>query len=415
MKDKTLYIFNPENDMALAQGGKYYVAPPLPRTLASDLSLLPLWYGMPDAVVLSSSSVSPLWQEQLRNVLGIGAVWQYIKNGQQVSDFFPQMKTCCPWGWSFSIKTRLLSMGVSPDVLPDDTQIEILRQLSHRAITRQIIDQLHQRDICPEIEKPQQLYTISAVKDFVEKHRYTVLKAPWSSSGKGICWCRNSFDKIVENWSCGILSRQKSVIAECYYSKQIDFAMEFHRKGKEISFAGYSCFNTDSRGAYHGNWLASDQTIELYLSSYVGIRPMLLLKSEMCHILEMLLVNSEYEGYLGVDMMIYKNEADDSYLIHPCVELNLRMSMGMVARILFDRYIDAGSQGYFYVDFCKEEGLQLDFHQKNLSEMPLRMNSGKIEKGYWPLSPVFGHTCFRAYAQIFNETKPMPFRFLQSD
>ena len=40
-----LYLFNPENDLALANGGKYYTPPPLARTIARDLSTLPLWYA----------------------------------------------------------------------------------------------------------------------------------------------------------------------------------------------------------------------------------------------------------------------------------------------------------------------------------------------------------------------------------
>lgn len=40
-----LYLFNPENDLALANGGKNYTPPPLARTIARDLSTLPLWYA----------------------------------------------------------------------------------------------------------------------------------------------------------------------------------------------------------------------------------------------------------------------------------------------------------------------------------------------------------------------------------
>ena len=72
--------------------------------------------------------------------------------------------------------------------------------------------------------------------------------------------------------------------------------------------------------------------IERYLSSYVGLEPLLLLQKEMRRILETLLRDTEYQGYLGVDMMIYQDSESNCFLIHPCVELNLRMSMGMVAR-----------------------------------------------------------------------------------
>ena len=401
--------------MALAQGSKYYVAPPLPRALASDLSLLPLWYSNADDVVLSADAVSSLWQKELRELLGVSSVYRCIKKGQNIIRLFPDIDKCCAWGWSAAIKTKLLSIGVSEDILPTDLQIGLQSQLSHRAVTIQIIDRLHRRGICREIVKPQQLESISEIKDFIGKYQHAVLKSPWSSSGKGICWCKQGFDKIVENWSKGVLARQKSVIAECYYDKQVDFAMEFSRSGKEVLFAGYSCFCTDERGAYHGTWLASNQDIECYLASYGDLDSLLLLKDEIRSILESLLEDLEYQGYFGVDMMIYKNKEKQEYFIHPCVELNLRMSMGMVARILFDRYIASGSQGYYFVDFCGDNGAQLNAHLKKIFDMPLRLKEGKNEEGYWALSPVFEHTKFRAYAEIFKSQELKPSRFFQSE
>ena len=417
MVDKRLYIFNPENDMALAQGGKYYVAPLWPRTLAADLSLLPLWYGSSDAVVLSAHPVAFSWQETLRVRLGVESLWRCMPGRQEVATLLPDMHImgCCPWGWSPSVKTKFLSMGISPALLPDDTQIALLRKLSHRSVTIPIMKQLHQQGVCTGVVVPCVLDDMGAVKRFVEQYRAVVLKAPWSSSGKGICWCRNGFDRTVENWTAGILARQGSVVAERYYVKQADFAMEFLRVGKSISFAGYSCFHTDDRGAYQGNWLAPDWMIERYLSSYVGLEPLLLLQKEMRRILETLLRDTEYQGYLGVDMMIYQDSDSNCFLIHPCVELNLRMSMGMVARILFDRYIASGSQGYYYVDFRSEEGEQQRLHQESLSRMPLQFCTDKIEAGYWSLSPVSDRTRFRAYGEVFQGIEPKPLRFLQTD
>ena len=46
-----LYLFNPENDLALANGGKNYTPPPLARTIARDLSTLSLWYAPEEDVV----------------------------------------------------------------------------------------------------------------------------------------------------------------------------------------------------------------------------------------------------------------------------------------------------------------------------------------------------------------------------
>lgn len=42
---KTLYLFNPENDMALASASPYYMAPSNIKKMAADLSALPAWYA----------------------------------------------------------------------------------------------------------------------------------------------------------------------------------------------------------------------------------------------------------------------------------------------------------------------------------------------------------------------------------
>ena len=40
-----LYLFNPDHDLALANGSKTYDAPASARQFASDLACLPLWYA----------------------------------------------------------------------------------------------------------------------------------------------------------------------------------------------------------------------------------------------------------------------------------------------------------------------------------------------------------------------------------
>ena len=42
---EALYLFNPENDMALACGDPYYMAPASARRMAAELSMLPAWYA----------------------------------------------------------------------------------------------------------------------------------------------------------------------------------------------------------------------------------------------------------------------------------------------------------------------------------------------------------------------------------
>ena len=47
----TLHIFNPENDMALADGGSGYTAPATIRQMRDELHWLPLWWAKDDDLV----------------------------------------------------------------------------------------------------------------------------------------------------------------------------------------------------------------------------------------------------------------------------------------------------------------------------------------------------------------------------
>ena len=62
---KTLYLFNPENDMALACGDSYYMPPTSARRMAADLSVLPAWYAAPGDAVLTDAL---LHGEQVKNL-----------------------------------------------------------------------------------------------------------------------------------------------------------------------------------------------------------------------------------------------------------------------------------------------------------------------------------------------------------
>ena len=49
------------------------------------------------------------------------------------------------------------------------------------------------------------------------------------------------------------------------------------------------------------------------------------------------LIAPHYDGYLGIDMMLYWDE-NGKIAINPCVELNLRMTMGMVTAAMGSRH-----------------------------------------------------------------------------
>ena len=186
-------------------------------------------------------------------------------------------------------------------------------------------------------------------------------------------------------------------MAEPVFDRVLDFALEFEIRSGNIEFIGYSLFKTASSGAYSGNYLISDGAIEQRLSSYIPI-------SLLHHVRELVQQNLssrffDYSGYVGVDMMICRdiNDSVVEYKIHPCVEINLRMNMGIVSQIIYNNFIEPGSEGCYSVEYFKKEASALVFHEKMQREKPLIIENGKVVSGYLALTPVTPATHYVAF------------------
>jgi hypothetical protein len=164
-----------------------------------------------------------------------------------------------------------------------------------------------------------------------------------------------------------------------------------------VHFAGYSLFETDGQGAYKGNVLASDEAIEATLAQYVGCEALRTTRERLIELLSEKL-GGRYTGYLGVDMMIYEGEG--GYRLHPCIEINLRMNMGLVARLFYDRYVAPGAQGTYSVAYYPKKGEALAHHERMQREFPCNIQENRVVKGYLSLTPVTEDTCYQAFVRM---------------
>ena len=294
-----------------------------------------------------------------------------------------------PWGWSPALKHRLgMDMVRGVDV-------ETLRGLSSRMTAVSLLPKLR---IEGTIGESYWLTSLENVSAFSLKHGRVLLKAPWSGSGKGIQPLCGLPDDNLQGWIRRIIATQGGVVGEPFYEKVKDFAMEFKAEGQDVAFAGYSLFETDARGIYKENFLASDATIEEMLSEYVSRDVLHAIRKSLLQELSLLLGGS-YQGYLGVDMMIVRGE-EGKYLVHPCVEVNLRMNMGVVSRLLFDRFMFPEAVGHYVIEFFPQRGEALKAHEKLMSQHTLVMEGERVRAGYLPLVPVFEDTNYLIYVII---------------
>lgn len=362
-----ILLFNPDNDLALANGDPNFVAPASARKLATDLEQLPLWWNDEYAVLLSACT-------------------------PQIA---AQATACRPWGWSAAARNRFLKAGVSEAILPSMADVEAVRQLSHRRTSIQILSALKAipgMNLLPEL--PVEITTLDEAEQYIANHpQGAILKTPWSSSGKGLCWSvrMNAFNRA--NWLQPIFRKMGCVVAEPHYDRVCDFAMLFHTsKCEGVRFVGYSLFQTDEQGAYQSNLLLSNEAIEERLGQYVDVALFAQLQQALQPILTDL-IREVYEGYFGIDMMIIR-DAEGNNCIHPCVELNLRMTMGCVARLFYDRYMQEG-EGTYSVEYMPSKGELLARYSQRESEDTI-WESGLLRKGCICLTPVTEDTAYVA-------------------
>lgn len=81
---------------------------------------------------------------------------------------------------------------------------------------------------------------------------------------------------------------------------------------------------------------------------------------------------------------------DPLYRIHPCVEINLRMNMGMVARCLYDRYVVPGGEGVFRVAYHATPGEALTEHERMATRISFTHWRGKSTFGLSAVGARYG-------------------------
>ncbi|WP_036915770.1 hypothetical protein [Prevotella sp. P6B4] len=317
-----LYVFNPEHDLALAANLSNFTAPHAGRKLRYDLGYIPaLWAGDEDYILVDDVEKAVRQYGRLRAKVG-GTPKKFVDKSQLCSLYINKVE---PWGWDLALRAFLLRYGV--EAVPTEDEIAEIRELSHRM---QAVELLSHLQMPGTIGTSCCVTTIAGVKQQLEQHGHIVVKAPWSSSGRGVRFMTGSIDDYQERWIKNIVEKQGAVVVEPYYHKVKDFGMEFESDGEGcVKYLGLSLFLTKN-GAYTGNLITKEDEKQEMISRYIPIDLLMVVKEKVCHCLGENF-KGKYQGPFGVDMMIVSTEDKDGFLLHPCVEINLRRTMGHVA------------------------------------------------------------------------------------
>ncbi len=301
-------LFNPSNDMALAADVREYTPPRRIRLMEEELQ-----------------NLARCWEEG-------------------------------PWGWSMATKQRYLKMGIGEELLPSDEWLKEVRRLASREFSCLYLKELL-KAIPSEKLLGREMRFCTSIDEDKEGRIY---KSLWSSSGRGIFTTDGlSKDHLRERLE-GLLSAQGGYVEDRFYENKLqDCAMEFKVSADgEVEFLGYSVFKAERNGTYQYNIVESQQTL----------RNMIEVEDELLEALieyhKTQLGRTAYRGYVGIDMLTTKDGK-----LHPVVEINFRMNMGILALMLYEKY---GSKANVQLTPKREHGFEAG------------VKDGKLSIGYKP-------------------------------
>lgn len=317
----TLHIFNPEHDIALAANLSNFTSPHAGRQLRHDLGYLPAIWASEGYVLVEDVEAA---QRDFARVMHRG--FDGFVDKHQLAKL--NITHVEPWGWDLALRSFLLRYGVT--AVPTEEKIAIIRDLSHRKYS---VDLLRELGFEGTIGESWQADLMVEVEQALRNYQQIVIKAPWSSSGRGIRFIDKELNEYQRRWIQNVIASQGSIVIESYCHKVKDFGMEFESDGQgHVRYLGLSIFHTQN-GAYIGNVLASEEEKQEMINRYIPDELLAAVQEKICAYLGPL-YRDQYAGPFGVDMMVVRGEGNHHFLLNPCVEINLRRTMGHVALAL---------------------------------------------------------------------------------
>lgn len=329
-----LFLFNPENDIALGNNLRQFTPPRQAALLHRAGAAIPFWLGdKDDRFIVGKDDMPPTLQWIDR--LGIEGP-RPIVNVDRDCELSPT-----PWGWSRDAVSQFRKAGMPENCLDGVLgKIDVYRELSHRRSSLKLLQLLQAQGMDVPDSMPIEASSLGVVENYINDNGNVYLKSPWSSSGRGV------FPADASSWGRlspalnGIIRTQGSVMVERALDKVCDFAMLFLMDNGKARFYGLSLFVNSTAVNYGGNFVGSDSDIKQWLAKYCPIKQIEELQSTLGQCLEQL-TGGNYDGPLGVDMLLYRDE-NDEIRIDPAVELNLRYTMGFVARGVYNHLHKTG-------------------------------------------------------------------------
>ncbi len=404
MAPGNVYYFNSTCELAVANGSFSYQAPLLLREMEQDLAILPFVFASEDDFVLTESKPSVEFQETLKQAGFSLPKFRSMSELEAMPD--GSFNAIFPWGWSPAAHFKLKSLKekcvagfkASPVFTWNDTHKLLFERSTSLDFLRNLLNGNPPDWFVPKELIGQKVSCFDEIELLLVKQTPLVLKAPLSSSGRGIQMIRKpNLNNANKQWISGILKQQNYLIAEPFLEKITDLSFQFLIKSEsEIEYLGHSVFTTNTNGQYQGTLIHSDlqKIVPGADSDFYG---MIQSTAEiLANALKRSAFSQSYQGFLGIDAMIFRQE--NRLKIQPCIEINCRMNMGILA-LRIEKIIHPETTGKFEL-FYGKPGEFRSFANERKKHWPPEFRDGKLYSGFLPLVEPCDQNKFGAYISL---------------
>ncbi|HKL72266.1 MAG TPA: hypothetical protein VJ855_06375, partial [Marinilabiliaceae bacterium] len=370
----------------IANGSATYTPPKHLEKFRNDLSILPIYFGDAQDIVLIDGAVPRHFLEGLE-----GRGWNLpmvINRPEDIPTDLLPIKKLSPWGWSPAIIRRMQSfttlLGESNETLQIATWNEELKVMMSR-LTGQKLSQMLKSTLLSEeyISIPEVALRVDNMSQLINMEREMttpiLLKTPWSASGRGLFKIRSRDENVVEsNWIKSKFKQQGFLMAEPFLNKIQDLSFHFKKEGGRVVFLGTTFFKSESDGRFMGCYIGFP---ELEVFNDFPLQEVIeqasnLLHNSLCDLKEI----EDYNGYIGVDAMFFFDD-QDVVKLHPCIEVNLRYTMGLLNLFLRKR-VHPDATGFWNIIAVDEFEASTFLPADNLV-----FKNGLLASGKLPLTP----------------------------
>ena len=339
-----LYFFNPTCEMSIANGTVSFQPNRFLQQFETDLGLLPAFLAKPSDWLLLTRIPSDEFIENMKvegfEMPEFKRIDKVLAEESYAENSFNEIR---PWGWSpvFLHQTRSIIPFCS-DVFQQNEGRFLCRNDRYfysRKFALDVLTELVQNSsnmsLISEQQLPIQCFKVEEAEAAHQKNKQSVLKAPWSSSGRGLSMLRLAdFNGSIRNWARGVIKSQGYIMCEPLLKKIVDFSFQFKIENGEIQYLGTTFFQTDEKGQYNGHYLhVNDIPINSEFMTFILNNERQISEQLMLELSNKL--RGKYTGYFGVDAMLV--EIDRELKIQPCLEINLRYNMGILAMKLAEK------------------------------------------------------------------------------